>query len=188
MNVVVGTDIMSIQIRKLTPNESNLYRKIRLECLREYPENFSSDFEVEKSKKTLFFQPFIESSSTNNFIIGAFHENNLIGICGFNRYDKAKTNHRGRIIHVYVTPSYQGHNIGHGLVKATVDNVFKTTDTEQIEINVLTTNTKAKGIYERLGFESYGIQKRSLKINGDYHDQNMMVLFKNQYKSMPNSK
>ena len=74
---------MKIQIRKLLPNESISYREIRLQCLKNYPEYFTTNYQDEKTKDKLFFQPFIEHSNTSNFVIGAFHNNNLIGISGF---------------------------------------------------------------------------------------------------------
>ena len=84
---------MQIQFRKLQPKESNSYREIRLECLKNFPENFGSNYQDEKAKDVLFFQPHIEKQNTNNFIIGAFNNNNLVGISGFNRYESEKTKH-----------------------------------------------------------------------------------------------
>ena len=173
---------MQIQFRKLQASDSKSYREIRLGCLKKFPENFGSNYEDEKAKEVLFFQPHIEQQNTNNFIIGAFYNNSLIGISGFNRYESDKTKHRGRIIQVYVKPEYQGQHIGSTIIKATIKEVFKISGIEQIEINVLTNNTNAEKLYFKLGFDAYGIQKNYLKINNRYLDQKMMLLFKNDYQ------
>ncbi len=171
---------MNIQIRKLLPNESNSYREIRLECLKKFPRNFGSNYHDEKEKAKLFFQPFIEQLNIDNFVIGAFHNNSIIGISGFNRYEGEKTKHRGRIIQVYVNPEYQGQNIGTDIIKSTLAEAFKLTEIEQIEINVLATNKKAEKVYEKIGFEAYGLQKNYLKIGSTYYDHKMMMIFKSE--------
>jgi RimJ/RimL family protein N-acetyltransferase len=174
---------VEIQFRKLQPNESNSYREIRLECLKKFPENFGSNYQDEKVKGSSFFQLHIEQESTDNFIIGAFYNNSLVGISGFNRYESEKTKHRGRIIQVYVKPEFQGQHIGSNIIKATLNEAFKISGIEQIEINVLTTNEHAERLYTKLGFEAYGIQKKYLKIDNKYFDQKMMLLFKADYRS-----
>ena len=174
---------MDIKIRKLQPNESNFYRDIRLECLKNYPMYFTSNYRDEKAKAKLFFQDHIEESDVNNFVIGAFHNNALVGISGFNRYDRKKTEHKGRIIQVYVNLNYQGQNIGLNIIKSTIDEAFKINAIEQIEIDVITTNTHAENLYKKIGFTAYGIQKNFMKVDDIYYDHKMMMLFKNQFIS-----
>lgn len=172
---------MDIEFRKLLPHESDSYRDIRLQCLKKFPKNFTSNYQDEKAKDKLFFQPHIENSSTNTFVIGAFHNTNLIGISGFNRYEKEKTSHSGIIIQVYVIPDYQGKNIGSNIIKTTLNEAFKINGIEQVEIDVITINKNAEKIYGKIGFETYGIQKNYLKIDNEYYDHKMMMIFKNKY-------
>lgn len=172
---------MEIQIRKLLPEESNAYREIRLQCLKKFPNNFTSNYPDEKTKPKLFFQPYIEQSNSDNFVIGAFYKNQLVGISGFRRYERRKTDHRGIIIQVYVNPDHQGKNIGFNIIKATLVEAFKIEGIEQIEIDVLVSNEKAANIYAKIGFETYGIQKNYLKMDHTYFDHKMMQIFKSQY-------
>lgn len=172
---------MDIQTRKLLPNESNAYREIRLECLKKYPNNFTSNYQEEKAKTKLFFQPFIEESNNNNFVIGAFHNSSLVGISGFKRHDNKKTERRGLIIQVYVQPEYHGKHIGLLLIKSTLKEAFKINGIEQIEIDVIASNHNAESIYKKAGFEAYGIQKNFLKIENSYYDHKMMMIFKTSF-------
>ncbi len=171
---------MQIQIRKLLPDESMVYRHLRLQCVKNFPEYFTTDYQDEKTKKKLFFQPYIETSNTDNFVIGAFHNDNLIGISGFKRHQRKKINHAGIIIQVYVNPEYQGQHIGSKMIKATLSEAFKISGIEQIEIGVISTNQKADKLYKKLGFEEFGLHKNFLKIDGQYYDHKMMIMFKNQ--------
>jgi RimJ/RimL family protein N-acetyltransferase len=45
---------------------------------------------------------------------------------------------------------------------------------ERIELTVLTTNPRAKALYERFGFTEEGRKKGSLKANGTFVDEIMM--------------
>jgi RimJ/RimL family protein N-acetyltransferase len=47
---------------------------------------------------------------------------------------------------------------------------------EQINLLVATTQTAAKGLYESLGFRSFGCEQRALKIGERYVDEEHMVL------------
>jgi len=172
---------MNIQIRKLRQSESMSYREIRLQCLKHFPEYFSSNYQDEKRKHKLFFEPFIEQSDANNFVIGAFLENTLIGISGFERYNRAKTNHRGIILQVYVTPDYQRQNIGSSMIQSTLNEAFKINGIEQIEIGVIASNENAEKIYKKIGFQTYGIHKNYLKIDNLHYDHKMMMIHKNQH-------
>ncbi|MGQ0452909.1 GNAT family N-acetyltransferase, partial [Bacillus sp. SS-TM] len=50
---------------------------------------------------------------------------------------------------------------------------------EQLMLDVVVGNDAAKKLYESLGFQTYGVQERSLKHNGQYWDEEHMVLFLN---------
>lgn len=83
-------------IRKLLPVESIAYRNIRLECLKKYPDNFGANYQYEIIKAKLLFQTPIEEADKNNFVVGAFKENALLGISGIIRFDGEKMKQRGR--------------------------------------------------------------------------------------------
>lgn len=48
---------------------------------------------------------------------------------------------------------------------------------EQINLTVGHNNKSAKKLYQSVGFELYGTERHSLKINGQYIDEDLMVLF-----------
>ncbi|BFT72233.1 GNAT family N-acetyltransferase [Paenibacillus sp. P36] len=48
---------------------------------------------------------------------------------------------------------------------------------EQINLIVLSENVIAKKLYKSLGFEIYGVEHKALKYNGQYFDEDLMVLY-----------
>lgn len=81
--------------RLLKGNEFSLYRAIRLECLKDYPNNFGPAYNEEVEATTLKFSHIFNDDHTGDFIFGAFIEDELVGICGFISEKMRKTKHRG---------------------------------------------------------------------------------------------
>ncbi len=161
--------------RKLRPEESGLYRSIRLESLQLYPDSFCSTYEQQLEKEKLGFENYIEIEHPDKFIMGAFKEDELIGICGFHRSADDWHQHRGEIIQVYIRAGHQGQNISMHLISACMEIAFKLPGLERIELGVLSSSKAAHRIYEKLGFEEYGVQKNYLKKGELYQDQIFMV-------------
>lgn len=166
------------QYRKLKPSDSKDYRELRLESLKLYPNSFGARYAVEKQSAKLSYQKYIETSHLDNFVIGAFAQNTLIGICGFYRQVDHRCRHRGNIIQMYVQQKYQGKGIGFNLLKTMIHQAFKIKGIEQIELGVMTNVKSASKIYEKAGFQEYGLQKNYFKLDDVYLDLKLMVLFR----------
>lgn len=167
-----------IVFKKLRPENSKEYRAIRLESLQQYPIHFASTYQDQKQKETLFFEGLIETSHPECFVFGAFLNNTLIGICAFYKFNDERYQHRGEILQMYVQAKYQNHNIGFNLLKASVHKAFKTTSVEQIELEVITSIKAANQIYEKAGFQEYGLLEKFIKKDGLYYNKRSMVLFR----------
>ncbi len=114
---------------------------------------------------------------------GAFDGEPLIGITGFNRMARKRASHRGEVVQVYVEPAYRGRNIGEKLLRYTLDYAFGLEGIEQVQLSVITSNTTAIKLYEKLGFKTFGIQPKYFKVDNGYLDQQFMQLFKSDYSS-----
>lgn len=171
---------MAITYRKLQPNESKLYREIRLEALKNHPDSFASTFEDESIKLKLAYEEVIEAQPADRFAMGAFDDERLIGICGFYQELRVKERHKGWIIQMYVKPGYKGWKAGLNLLNATIHEAFKIQEMEQILLGVTANNLAALRIYGQAGFTEYGYHKGYTKDSGRYIDERLMILFKPQ--------
>lgn len=173
---------MPIIIRKLQPNESSIYREIRLTCLQNAPNNFGSTYEEEVLIPKLKFEMFIENDSQDHFMFGAFDDRKLIGTTGFNRMDRQRAMHRGEVVQVYVDSNYRGQNVGERLLRSVLDYAFALDGLEQIQLSVIAANQTAIRLYEKLGFKTFGVQPKYFKVRDRYLDQQFMQLFKSDYQ------
>ena len=172
---------MSIIIRKLQPHESTVYRDLRLACLKNVPEYFGSSYEEEILNPKLMFETFIENDSPDHVMFGAFDNEQLIGITGFNRMARQRAMHRGEIVQVYVDSSYRGQNIGEMLIRQALNYAFTLDGIEQVQLSVIANNQTAIRLYEKLGFKTFGVQPRYFKAGDRYMDQQFMQLFRSDY-------
>ncbi len=128
--------------------------------------------------KKLSFEKNIEELNPENFIVGAFFESQLMGICGFYRMADSRCKHRGELIQMFVQPDFQGKGIGFDLLKTTIKEAFKLSGLTQIELGVMTNVRSAIKIYNKAGFKEFGLQKNFLNVDGVSIDLSMMVLHK----------
>lgn len=167
---------MNSTIRKLQPADRPAYRQVRLDCLREFPGSFGSSYEEEREKPELHFEARIEAQTDNEFMMGVFDGEALVGICGFIRDSRAKTRHRGELVQVYVRPAYAGQGLGRQLLLATIAEAFEDPSLEQIQLGVIVGNAAASRLYEGLGFKEFGFLENYLRVNGQYLHHRFMVL------------
>ena len=172
---------MDIMIRKLQPHESATYREVRLACLKNAPDYFGSTYEEEVVNPKFFFETYIETASPDHVMFGAFDEERLIGITGFNRMARQRASHRGELVQVYVDSNYRGQNIGEKLLRQALDYAFHLEGIEQVQLSVIASNKTAIKLYEKLGFKTFGVQPRYFKAGDVYMDQQFMQLFKSDY-------
>ncbi len=175
---------MEIRYRSLQPSEREKYRAIRLECLKNFPDNFGTTWEEESKAASLKLDKALTANNTHDFIYGAFHNETLIGICGFLQQERLKTKHRGEIIQMYVIPSFSGQGIGTDLLKHSIEKAFENEIIEQILLGVVYTNERAVATYKKLGFVQYGMLEHYFKMDGQSWPQLFMVLERKNYSPL----
>ena len=161
---------MSLSVRQLTHADLELLREVRLEGLRLSPEAFGSTYESEASAPIEKYAGWLTTSQ----IIGAFDEAHLDGISAFGQYTGPKESHKGWLRAMYVRPSHRRTGASRILEQAVID--AARSRVEQLHLAVVSTNTPAIRLYQSFGFTQYGLEPRSLKQNGAYHDELLMSL------------
>lgn len=172
---------MQVVYRRLVKGDEGAYRQAHLEALKTFPENFGTLHRDQERIPKLQFETFIETGSEDNFMFGAFADDRLVGIAGFKRGDRPKTRHRGEVVQVFVNPEFHGNGIGESLLRSVVDSVFALEGIESLELSAVASNSSARRLYEKLGFETYGIRNNYFKSGETYWDQRFMQLSKDRY-------
>lgn len=163
-----------MHIRQLTEADVEIYRALRLACLRESPHAFTSSHE-EFSQRTLD-SITQQLRGQENFMLGAFEDEQLVGMVGFYRETVLKLRHKGHIISLYVRPEYRSRGIARALLVEAIARARRLPDLKQLLLGVVVTQTTAKRLYESLGFTVYGREPHAVKIGDEYFDEEFMLL------------
>lgn len=138
-----------INYRKLIPEESRIYRAIRLESLEKFPESFGATYQEALRIEKFRIENDIEEQTPERFVCGAFTQQELVGICTFIKNE----NNTGSIYQMYVKREFQGKNIGQGLIESVITEVLQKFNGIEIFLEVIPGNDKAYNLYRKIGFQ-----------------------------------
>ncbi len=169
-----------MEIRLLTADDAESWWHLRLEALRNNSASFADSAEehltttVETARERLR-----AGDPARNFVVGMLTDGKLAGAAGFYRHSHIKERHKGTIWGVYVQPESRGQGAARALMQEIIRRARQIDGLEQILL-VASDHLPARKLYEALGFESYGVESRSLKITEKtgtvYVDDVLMVL------------
>jgi RimJ/RimL family protein N-acetyltransferase len=166
-------------LRSVEREEYGLYWPLRLEALRTHPEAFGASYEISSQLSVSEVQDRIHNEP-DDYILGAFTpDGTLAGIMGFKREYGLKLRHKGFIWGVYVSPAHRGQGLASLMLTEVLERGSQLDNLKQINLSVVTANAAARRLYERHGFETYGIERHALEVEGQVYDEAHMTYFYN---------
>lgn len=165
-----------IEVRPLTDRDAEAYWHLRLEALEREPQSFGESAEEHRLTTIESAVERLTAHPDDNFVFGAFYEGQLVGMAGFFRYRISKARHKGRIWGVYVRESCRRLGIGRALLVALLEQIRACPGVEQVALTVVGGKEAAIALYRSLGFKTYGVEPRGLKVGDRYFDIEHMVL------------
>lgn len=163
-----------MKIKKILVKDCELYHALRLKALKECPEAFSSSYEEEVDMSIDSIQKRLRHK--DYVTLGAYDNDQLVGMVTLLHEPRKKTKQNGRIVSMFVDANYRKQGVGHKLL----DKIIAKARDKKIE-NLFLTVTKenylAINLYQHYGFVTYGVEKRAIKIDDTYYDNNLMGLY-----------
>ncbi|MEI9993452.1 MAG: GNAT family N-acetyltransferase [Rhizomicrobium sp.] len=160
-----------MRIARLAPEDAQAVRAVRLEGLRNHPENFGTDHDEEASQPIAWWRARLSRPGGAGF--GAWDgSGGLAGIISFSQEAQKKHRHLGSIGGFYVCPSYRGKGVGDALMRAALDAAKQ--HVEHVMLTVTSSNLGAIRLYARHGFTVVGRMPASIRVDGVDHDELQM--------------
>ncbi len=157
-------------VRRLTAADAAAYQALRLEGFALHPLQFRVAPEDESG---LPLQD-VGGRLVTTFVVGGFHDDELVGIGGLTRFDGAKLRHRALLWGMYVREGARGRGLADELMRMLLAEA-RSQGIAQVILTVAAENQRARGVYERWGFSVYGIEPRAIKVGDDFLDEALMV-------------
>ena len=166
----------TFEIRPVTSEELAAWRVLRAEALKNHPIAFASSYEDFVRLDDTAAAAQIPPSGGADVLFGAYANGMLAGCAGFVVDAGSKERHKGLMWGVYAGPTLRGAGAGEALVAAVIDHASRHVDLLRCVVNA--TNLHARALYQRLGFRTYGVEPRALRVDGvDYDDELLVMSF-----------
>jgi ribosomal protein S18 acetylase RimI-like enzyme len=157
------------EVRRLHTDDAVEYQALFLEALQSAPAAFAADYGEESARTS----DQIAERFRREIIVGAFVDGRLCAIATFSQQPSPKRRHVGMIWNMYVSEKRRGTGLADLLFKYVLE--MASLVVEQVELYVAIDNPRARKLYRKFGFESYGVMPHALRIEGVDFDALMMV-------------
>lgn len=167
-----------MDIRQLQLDELEKYLELRLRALKDTPQSFGRSYEDEAQRSPE--ERILELRSRlgdHNVIFIAEEDGEFLGSTGILRMTGRKIEHTSIIWGVYVVPEERGRRIGRLLMERAIEQARQWEGVTQVKLTVVTTNQAALKLYEKLGFQKWGVEPQALIVDGEPLDEAHFVLF-----------
>ena len=161
---------MEITVGKLSEDNWEKFREIRLEALRNETIAFGSSYEEEVDRPEALWKERIKGA------VFAFSGEKIIGLMSYKDEDRIKTKHKSGIYSVYVKPEYRNKGIGKKILTEVLRLIKENKDIKKVNLTVNPAQLSAIKLYESFGFKTVGKLSKELLIDGKFYDELLMEL------------
>jgi ribosomal protein S18 acetylase RimI-like enzyme len=164
-------------IRQLTEADAAAYRVLRLRLLRVSPDSYGTTYDEAAARPLAHTAERLRSQDDpkEGFTLGAFAPD-LVGMVTVRRGDGAKYRHKATVYAMGVAQGARGRGIGRALMVEAIARARRINRLEQLLLTVILPNDAARRLYHSVGFVTYGIDERGLKLGDQYWDEEQLVL------------
>lgn len=116
---------------------------------------------------------------TYDFAIEDIKSSKYIGGCSINESD---IKNRNCVIGIMIgDKEYWSKGYGSDALRTLLKFIFEEINMNKVKLKVFSFNDRAIACYKKVGFKEEGILKKELYRNGNYHDEILMAIFKEEF-------
>lgn len=167
-------DVKTLDIRPLSAADAAAFRQIRLQAISDSPTAVWPTYEEEAGRTIEEIEARIQRTETQ-IVFGAFVGMRLAGIAGLRREPLGQVRHKAVLWGVFVSPDQRREGLARKLFSRVVSHA-RDEGVLQIQLCVNAQNTRARNLYRSLGFVTFGVEPRAMRVGDAYFDEEHMVL------------
>jgi ribosomal protein S18 acetylase RimI-like enzyme len=165
-------------IRELTPKDAAQFKALRQRAVEVNEGGFAISLDdwinrpVDEIKEMLEQ----EQASLNDFILGAFVNDKLVGMIGFFRPTKPKVGQKGHIWGTFMTPEWRGQRLAGKLLDDLINRARKLPGITQLQLTTTNQYKAAISLYRSRGFQVIATETEMIRVGGNSYDELYMTL------------
>lgn len=164
-----------MQIRPLGTSDAPAFKELRALAVREYPASFYAFYDEIMATPLEEFARQIAPTELCR-VFGAFDSDRLVAIVGLRRDARAKIRHKAIIWGVYTHADYRGQGLARRLLDTALAQARANPEIAVVTLCVNVDNLRAKALYEAVGFTVFGIEPKSMFVDGIWVDEAHMSI------------
>lgn len=146
-----------VLIRPLEERDLGAYAELRRRALAEVPLAFAASPETDVVVQI--------GKAPDWMLFGAF-DGDLVGSAGLIRSRHPKAAHKMHLWGMYVAPTHRRQGIAALLLAAAIAHARSTPGVDWVQLGVTSEASAARRVYERAGFETWGVEPDALRFEG----------------------
>lgn len=153
-------------IQRLQPHHAAVYRQLMLEAYALQPDAFTSSVAERAALPLSWWEARLQNTpDTPEMVMGALMDDQLVGVAGIRFGAREKSRHKATLFGMYVRLPYRQIGLGRQLVEAAVNGAKDRPGVEIVQLTVSEGNLVAQTLYERCGFEAFGVEPYAVTLD-----------------------
>src|SRR5579872_5611264 len=162
-------DKLVATIRPLGKDDADQWWKVRHESLVSEPYAFVASVDDGLPPRGQV-ERFLCDGFPERCVFGAFAGATMVGILKLERKMRVKLHHKGTLSGGYVTEEVRRRGIARRLVRCALLHAATLAGLEEVQVIIDPTNFAARSLCGAFRFESFGVERRALRVGTKYSD------------------
>jgi len=163
-----------VNIRRLRAGDAQAYRQLMLQAYALHPQAFTSSVSERATLPINWWESRLNSRL--DVLLGAFVEDELVGIVGLALEPREKARHKALLFGMYVSEQHRQRGLGQRLLETALAEARRHAFLRLVQLTVTAGNDPAIQLYQRCGFALYGLEPQAIRVGDEYFDKIHMWL------------
>lgn len=158
-----------MHIQRLTPSHAVDYRGMMLEAYELCPEAFTSSVAERAALPLSWWEARLgDAVLAPEIVLGAIADDGLVGVAGLSFEIREKLRHKATLFGMYVPERFRQRGVGKLLVQSALEYAKTRPGILLVKLTVTDGNRAAQSLYERCGFETFGLEPCAVATGSSY--------------------
>jgi ribosomal protein S18 acetylase RimI-like enzyme len=163
-------------VKPLTAPDLEAYRELMLQAYELDADAYTSTAHERASASTAWWLGRMSDPQGASQAFGAFHDGRLVGSVAVEFETRSKIRHKAHLVGMYVAQPCRGLGAGQALLQAAIARARLRAEVRLMSLTVTGGNESAIALYERAGFQRFGLEPLAIYTGSEYKSKLHMQL------------